>query len=444
MVRTARLASTTSFLCLALGCSTAPPCDLEALRAALAAAAPGALVQVGACRFEGVSLVVPPGVTLEGDGASSVLAGTGPLVTLAEGAALRRVELEVDGGIGITARGATITVSDVELRVVRGVGVIVRGGRATLARVGIHGSATASLAPSAGPEVGSYGVAAIDGTTVELSDLEIDRGGPWGVIVDSSALTWRGGAVRETVGTAIYVANGSASLVDVRVEDVLQGLQPLPSCGLVATAGASIDATRLAVVGSEGLGVLVDASSGTFDALSVGDARYGGVWVQDSTGVVFTGIALARNGLAGLTAVASAIDVDGGTVESTTRELAIYGEVGAMSAGDGIALVRPSGATRISGVDVEGSARIGVLVDVAAGALASVTLVDVAVGGETLGCLAQEDGARVPLGGWDAGVTRSGAALANDGAQATPLAPLDPLASRNVPVAPVASLPSPP
>src|SRR5262245_50487000 len=128
MIRTIgsfRLAALALAVC-AGGCSSAP-CDAASLRSALEAAAPGAVVRAGDCRIEGVSVTVPAGVVLEGGGASSTLAGSSAIVTLAAGATLRAIDVDVDGGVGVTAGAGAVVVEDVGVRVARGVGLVLRG-----------------------------------------------------------------------------------------------------------------------------------------------------------------------------------------------------------------------------------------------------------------------------------------------------------------------------
>jgi hypothetical protein len=65
---------------LATGCGPAPICDRAALEAALAAARPGDVVEVGACTIDG-AFVLPDDVTLAGTSGTLLRSvGTDPVV----------------------------------------------------------------------------------------------------------------------------------------------------------------------------------------------------------------------------------------------------------------------------------------------------------------------------------------------------------------------------
>ena len=418
---------------LLLGCG-GDVCDAASLRAALGSARSGDVVRVGACRIEGVEATVPAGVTLRGASkTASILAGSNTVLTLSDGAIVDSLAIESES-TGIDARAGSVQVQDVELHVHHGVGMRVAGASATLERVRVIGSVQPdTLPPDATPAQGSLGLVVSDAPSLSLTDFGIELTGPWGCLVANSGLTWIGGSVSENVGTAIYLDGGTATITDVQVHNALQGLQPLPAYGLVATGGARVTASNLTVMSSEGLGVLVDRSSGTFDTVAVEDARFGGIWVQDSTDVSLARLSLSANGLAGVTSLASAIAIDGGTIQSTVERVESFSDLGGIRAGDGISIVSPSGPTRIANVELLQHARIGLMLDVSGSMLSQVTLASVAVDGPTLGCLAQDMTGLVPTGGWDDGVTRRGATAANDLAQTAVLQAIAPIAARNVP-----------
>ncbi|MCA9608426.1 MAG: right-handed parallel beta-helix repeat-containing protein [Myxococcales bacterium] len=407
---------------LALSGCAADLCDPAALMAEVSAASAGDTIRLGACRVEGVALEVGPGVTVQGR-PGSVLVGDGaePVVRLT-GATLTDVEIELDGGVGVVATGASARVEGVEIRLTRGVGVQATDlGRLDVSDLTIQGPVDpadgTSILPEADPTEGAWGLVARDVIDGDLFDVEIVRVGPWGVIVWNSRLEMRQSVVRDCVGTGIYAEGGALTLTDVRVEHPIRGLQPYPAYGLAATDGASVTSTSLTIAGGDGVGLMHDSGTGVHEGLEVSGQPHGGVWVQRGGDVTLTNASIHDNAVAGLVATgANALRVEGGTIRDTALGRSIFGAA-VVEAGDGVQVFTPAGPTTLLDVSLIDNGRVGAIFDLGATPLADVSLSRVEVAGDTLGCLAQDGAGLVALGGWDDGVTRTGAVATNDPAQ---------------------------
>lgn len=405
-------------LVLAFGCGgSSAICDVGALEDALASAAAGDVVAVGQCEITDVSVTVPAGVTLRGED-GSVLAGSGTVVQLGDGAAIELLRVRSADGVGIqTGPGGELT--DVVVELQRGVGITLRGSDIAITRVRIEGPDDAEdLPPFAEPSEGAYGLVSVDASNVAIADLEIAQAGPWGAILANTTLTWVGGLLEDVVGTGVYVDGGSADLQDVTFRRFGSGLQPLPAYGAVFTENALATTSGLDISEVD-LGILHDASSGTHTDLAAHDIRYGGVWIQRSDDVSLMGGVLERNGVTSVASVRSSnVTLDGTLIESSVSQLAIFGEITAVETGDGVQLVEPTGPNTLRAVMLQNHPRIGLLLDLQdMAALDQVSLTDVTVQGDELGCLAQTIDGLIPLGGWDDQVNRIGGVGDNDAAR---------------------------
>ncbi len=139
------------------GCKSGGPfCDAQALSRALGDAAPGDVVQIGACTVPG-PITVPAGVTLEGTDpdASRVAApadGDGVVLTAGDSAAtLAHVTVQASGIIGVHSTGpGAVSLEDVHVLGSTGVGVFLDGtSNATLTQVHLVGPITTD--PSSEP-----------------------------------------------------------------------------------------------------------------------------------------------------------------------------------------------------------------------------------------------------------------------------------------------------
>ncbi|HJL18917.1 MAG TPA: right-handed parallel beta-helix repeat-containing protein [Sandaracinaceae bacterium LLY-WYZ-13_1] len=460
-------------LALSTACG-ADPCDADAVRAALAAAAPGDVVEVGACRLTG-SFVVPAGVTLEGRGEASVLEGGGlagspvQLEGGTEPARLSSVRVETRGPAGVSIRGGgSAVLEDVAVFATRGIGLGIDGVATTLTRVRVEGPVTEANAGDArwirvagAPLPGSpgcprascecepgdvdvdgetervcnadgrwatwtatYGIYAT-GAELSLTDVEVAGLAAAGVVVaDGSSLDWRGGGIRDVIGVGLLVLGGDAAVEDATIERVVEGLRGVPSYGVIATEGANLDTRRVRLSNGARYGLLQLDATGTHDALTVEGHGDAGVWVGDSDAFTLRGASvLADNGFAGIVVADSQhVSVEGARISGTRRVRRSVGMAGDLEVGDGVHLSGSHDDVRLTDVVLEGNERVGLLADLGAGAAADVTFdrVEVRASGGAFGALAGErdvaSGA-ITVGapaGWDTGITRAGAAVTND------------------------------
>ncbi|MEQ1507095.1 MAG: right-handed parallel beta-helix repeat-containing protein, partial [Myxococcota bacterium] len=367
------------------------------------------------------------------DGANAVLAGFET-----DGGGLDPLASDDDpqpGGVIVTNGGA-LTLSDAVLLGSWAVGIeLSAGSTARLDDVALHGvRAGGGPAPDGG--FGS-GVTVLDGSTLDAIDLTIDGTALYGLAASGvgSAVTVAGGAVsddapdpaQDSAGfgvvadlgatvdlvdvsiarTHLYavIASGAGTtlvLTDVDATDTQPTAAFAVGGGLLVQEGATAVATRLAVTGSDTVGVLVDASTATFDGLTVVDTRRGplqstavGVAAQagavlDATGldvrrtagpglvvsdarVTCGGCALAANAFAGLV-VADGGDVGftGGSIDDTVSDATEGGGVGAY-----VASGPYRSALTLDGAALAGNLHAGVYVD----GDGDVALTDVTVSG---------------------------------------------------------------
>lgn len=441
------------------GCE-AGTCSAGGLSAALAAASPGEVVEVGGCRLVG-SFVVPAGVTLRGSANETVLVSDGPtaiVVELEDGARLEALHVEAHGRAGVVTRGDA-TLSDVSIDAIHGLGVYARGGEVALTRVSIVGPVTeanagegrwirvaatpsdATECPTATCECDEGAIGSADrevcvdglwrtwaptiglyasGATLTLEEVSIAGLAEVGLIAERSSLGWTAGSVRDVIGTGVLLRGGDATITDVTIERVVSGLRGVPSYGLISTDGNDLTTERLAIAGGERFGLLSLEATGAHSALSVRDHGDVGVWVAASTRFELGGESvIAESGFAGVVvSESSGVTLDGAIVESTATVRRSVGTFGLQEIGDGVQLTGSYDAVRLANLTIRGNERAGLLVDAAPGVSFEAVTVDAA--GAAFGALAGgRDVARGVLtvaspAGWDSGITRTGAAVAND------------------------------
>jgi hypothetical protein len=447
-----------ALLALASGCAT-ELCDPVDLAVALDAAEAGEVVELGACRIEG-TFVVPADVTLRGKGPSTILASReGAVVTLATGSRLESLRVESAGTAAVVVRGAgRSAVTNVELALERGIGLGIDGGTSpiTLSALRVTGPVRSENAMDArwirvagGPvstgscpvetcectpgdvDAASSRVCDRDGrwsawtatiglyardAVLTLSDVEVTGLASHGVVADRTELEWTGGAVRDVIGVGVLLREGSSSLTNVTVEDVVSGLRGVASYGVAATDGHALTSTSLAITGGERYGLVQLESTGTHTALAVRDQGDVGVWVERASQFALSG-GLSGNGFAGIVVTDSAnVSLADARIETTRLVRRNVGTFGALELGDGLHLMGANVGLDVRRVRLAGNERVGVLLDLATTARFEQVEVDAA--GDAFGALA---GSQDPAGlvvsapaGWDAGITRLGAAVAND------------------------------
>ena len=445
----------------ALGGCEAGTCSASGLSAALGAASPGDVVEVGRCRVEG-AFVVPTGVTLRGSANETVLASDDPLglvIELEDGARLEALHVEANGRAGVVTR-ADATLSDVSIDAIHGLGVYAGGGAVTLERVSIVGPVTAANASedrwiSVSALPGTPGIAcpgavcecdagSIDeanqrvcvagswktwaptiglyasGATLTLDEVSIAGTAEVGLIADESTLEWTSGSVRDVIGTGVLLRGGVAVLTDVTIERVVSGLRGVPSYGLINTDENDLTTERLAIAGGERFGLLQLEATGAHAELSVRDHGDVGVWIASSDRFELEGESvIAGSGFAGVVvSESSGVTLDGAIVENTATVRRSVGTFGLQEIGDGVQLTGSYVGVRLANLTIRGNERAGLLVDAAPGVTFEAVTVDAT--GAAFGALAGgRDVARGVLtvagpAGWDTGITRSGAAVAND------------------------------
>lgn len=442
----------------ASGCAPAT-CDEAGLTAALAAASEGDVVELGACRVDG-TFEVPAGVTLRGiEGAVlSSADAEAPVLTLAAGARVEALRVESAARAGVVARGDGFAIVDVEVEVERGIGIGLAGS-GQLARVRVEGPVTAENAtdatwvrvvaapvspgacPSADcecepgetdPALGRacdeegrwaswtavFGVYLVGGT-VTLEDVEIRGFARFGLVADDASLTWSGGLVRDGIGVGVLARGGHATLLDVEVAGIVEGLRGIPSYSVIASEGARLDTERVRLVEGQRFGLLTLEATGAHEALSVEDHGDVGVWVGQSDDFTLSG-ALLGNGFAGLVVASSAhVAITDARVEGTRTVRRSTSTFGAREVGDGVHLTDSLDDVTLTRVSLAANERVGLLVDLGAGAGPVFDAVTVDAAGAALGAVAgTRDDARgvivTSTGGWDTGIERTGAAIDND------------------------------
>lgn len=444
------------------------PCDAGEVRAQLAAARPGGVVRVGACRLTGPFLV-PAGVSLIGQGDASILeARSGTVVELEGGAntQLRAVRLESSGRAAIAVRGSgSASIEEVIIAVTRGIGIGIQGTTTSLARVRILGAVRSENArdPRWLRVLGAgVPVAACPGTDCEcepgaedeasgrlcdaegrwttwtatlgiyaaraaltLEDVEIGGLAQYGLIADDSEIEWILGEIHDVIGVGVLLRGGQASLTDVSIERVVQGLRGLASYDVIATDGAVLDSTRLHLFDGDRYGLLVLNATGQHTSLEVQNHGDVGVWIGESEAFSIHGASVVRdNRFAGVVVSNSShVLVEGAVVTGTRTIRRSMGAFGQVEVGDGIHLSGSYSNVRLVDLEIRGNERVGLLADIGDGP-ADVMFqgVNVDATETALGAIAgHRDTARGVLivgapAGWDTGIQRFGAALTNDAA----------------------------
>jgi hypothetical protein len=382
-----------SMIALAMsGCGEDDPaggiCDAETLRDALTAAAPGSTVRMGACRVNG-GFSIPPGVTLAGSGAESVVV--------------------VERGMGL--------------------GLGVRAGLAALTVEGPVTTANADMIPPgpSGEETATVGIGAVDADEVTLDDVTVRGFARLGVLLHGTSAQWNGGAVDANLGTGVMIAGSTAegapivSMDGVRICGTMRGLQ-VASYGLVVSAGAEVHTRDVEICDGQAFGILQDSADVTHDDLVATGNDEPAIWVQGASTLTVTGTAtmIADNGLAGIVAVGSpALMVTDARIEATRLGSRVGdGGTGTIMVGDGMHLVVDDDARiDVRGTSFAGNARLGILLDVPGSAPPTETMFeDVTVDSSegAFGAILQNAGGPITGTTWDGAITRSGSAAAVD------------------------------
>ena len=170
-------------------------------------------------------------------------------------------ELGPSSGTGVfAAKGATVLIRDVDIVGRTAIGVAADGASLLAERVTVSGTRR--------PEVVKLGagIAALNGGSVHLIDVEIRDTQGFGLISEGAEMSCVGCLIEDSRLAAVLVSNGSVG--------VFEGL----TIDGVTREGSSRLAMGLFVGSNNGLGAEVTASG-----VTITDAGYAGVWVEGGT-----------------------------------------------------------------------------------------------------------------------------------------------------------------
>ncbi|WP_236605012.1 hypothetical protein [Sandaracinus amylolyticus] len=415
-----------------------PVCAIGDLRAALAAAGPGATVLLrDGCRAEG-PLVVPPGVTLAGEGPTSEIDGgdTGPAIEFAEGTGATVRDLRVNvlgGGWAIRAAGeGDATMERLSVHIARGAGVALHEReRVVMRSVKIDGpmfEAAAASAPTTSADTGTWAVVAVDvgdvaapaAGGVRVEDLDISGLAVGGLSVQRSVLEVIDTDVEpdadDVRGIVISAFESDVRVSGLRVTDLFAG-NGVPAIAVSAVSSPRVEIADLRVENGAGYGVFADRSAVAIDGVIASSLDEPAVQVQGGSLVARALDLEGGDGAAVVAIDAERVEVRGSTLARQLRA-PVPTTSGAVELGDGVLVRRasstaPMPAIVLEDVVLDDNARAGLLVDLGGAAPASVSLTNVRARstGTALGVVSQN--AAMPAG-WDASVVREGAAIAND------------------------------
>ena len=452
------------------GSDGAAPCDREGAQAALDGAGPGDTVSLGACEVQG-PLRVPASVRLAGTEGTVVVADPeSAAVILTPGVPateLASLTVRATGRAGVIATGAgDVSLDDVTVVATRGVAAGFAGlGSLDVSSLTIAGPVTASTASSpeylrvvaAAPPPGecppgatcectpgethddgrvcdsvgrwarvgpAYGLYLGGVADAVLTDVDVSGLAEYAVVLSDSTVRWTSGSVGENLGVGVRQIGGSLTLDGVSVETTLQGVRGAPAYAVAATDGATIDATSLSLLDNERYGLLLLDGSGTFVDLLAERNADAAIWCGSCDGFAMRGTAtmLSDNGFAGVVVAASSrVHIEDAVVTGTLTADRPVGEFGVRRVGDGLHVLSSAVDVTVERVALRDNGRAGLVVDLGAAESPSIVFRDVTVdaSGESLGAVggtADGAGHLVPVspGGWDDGITRMGATVAND------------------------------
>jgi hypothetical protein len=202
----------------------------------------------------------------------------------------------------------------------------------------------------------------------------------------------------------------------------MRGGPGMPGVGVAvapsSTRAGAFDLGDLVVDAGEGYGLFGDGADITLAGASFSHMGLVGVRLQGGT-LSATDLRCEADGGVGLLAVnVESLTIEGGDLLDTAL-LSILTPTGGIPSGEGIQVVRDTDGTappldvRLVNVRLIDNGRAGLLLDAASGPVGRVELTSVTASatGTGLGAVAQNT--TLPSG-WDSGVTRTGAALAND------------------------------
>lgn len=413
---------------LRCGGETAAPeyCEAASLGGALAAARPGDIVRVGACRIDG-SFEVPAGVTLAGRGRdTSAIATSGnwPAARLVPGVPpTRLVDISVvsAANVGILARGAgEVDLQHVAVRSTRGIAVGVEDLTAiTMTDVAMTGPVTASNQSgwSNDPLItATHGLVIIRVENAYLTNVTSTGFALFGALLVDDTTTWFGGGAPANIGTGLMIDGGAATLEDLDLTSTMDGDRGTNAYGVVFKDDCQVATARLNVSGGDDLGILQKTGRSRHEDLSVNGNGDVGVWLQACSSFDLSGTStVSANRFGAVVAVESQnVSITGARIDATRAEMHVLEETGTGQVGDGLQLVRTTVGVRLAHIALSGNERVGLLLELGGSSTNDIVIDDVqveATGSDAYGAVAQ-GGAIEP--GWDDGVRRLGDTATND------------------------------
>ena len=418
-------------------------CDSDDLKTALVLARPGDEVQLGACTLEG-SFAVPSGVGVRGRGAdlTRVIGTEGlPAITLVggeESSSLSHFTVVADAPGAVLVDGGAASLADIAIEpAADAYGVFAADARhLSVMRVDVRGPLTSEdwfdAVSSSWARLGEgRGVGVVVARTPGVHVEELNtRGLVLAALFVDSDTTWNGGLIEKTF-RGLVVAGGTTDLSALRVTDFVQADQPdltgaaivtlddvvdawihdvdvegrAPYAGL-ALVGSSAQMTNVSITGAQRTGLdISNAADVVLESSSIEGGRAAGVRIRRSANVEIRGVQVAHVGMASL-------------------------EIGRtpylVGVADGVLIAQSTG-VNLHSVQLVDNERVGIRVEACEDPATMPTFVNVTatgVGsqrGAYASVLATDGGTRVAPMGWDEGIVREGATLANDASNA-PLA----------------------
>lgn len=363
--------------------------DVGCLHRALAEAGPGDMIELEAGTFEG-SFTLPAGVTLHGAGPDQTVlrfAGDGPVLVaeVGETGASRVADLAVEGvaGGGVLAEGAcaggdgVLELEHLAVSVQAGLGIGVWNACALRATdVTVTGNVDeqnkSGIVPAPDDTLFAVaGLALVQVGDARLTRVELSGAAAYGAVLYETPTAWSGGEVHHLVGTGIQ-ADGpvDVSLQDLAVHHVWQGATPY-GYGIVASREVNLTTENVSLEDNEGLGLLINESSGDFSGLTVRSNNNRGVWVQfcnppqagepsvriHGTNTLFD----ANRGVALGVYVSTGVEVADATIQATEKFEVSNNGTGELI-GDGIEIIESDQGT-FRDLIVQDNERAGVVVD---------------------------------------------------------------------------------
>lgn len=436
-----------------VGCAS-DPCTAESITAELAAAEPGETVDLSGCgRIEGAFLV-PAGVRVRGGSGTLVVSGEAPAFTLdtalGQRTTLESVTIHSSHTAVRTEGDGDARIESVSATIVTGVGFVLGAADSDIVFCDLVGdvteanrdesrwlSATSADSATHGVVHGAGSATIAESSITGFSWAAISTGdGLLGVPGGEVELALTDVTVGRGLGIGIVSSASTLGLSRVRIEDVWSGVRGWPSYALLTTRGQVVS-DQLDVGRVDGFGVVAVSGTHFHVGLQVGTAGDVGVWLGTGVTARLEGARISDAGFAGIIAVdATMVDIASSRIEGVRAERRAVGPAGAIEVGDGIDITNSG--FRLDGLVISGAERAGLLIDDAiAFEPDAITDVEITAEGEGLGALvgAIDRGAETftAVAPPASGITRLGAAAANDaaftGSLAMAVAPTPPSAT---------------